>query len=87
VTTKDRFPIQGGLTISMVAAERAYVSYRRMFGGDQSLDRLAERGGFGVMEYVQLYHDIPFRTGRKPSEYQTAQALREGDIRVAEVSG
>ena len=50
-----RFPIQGGLTILWVAAEVAYESYARHYGGGQSLERLAARGGFGLHEFVSLY--------------------------------
>ena len=31
-------------------AEIAYTEYARRYGTDQSLERIAERGGFGVME-------------------------------------
>lgn len=31
-------------------AERAYVDYSRRYGTDQSLERLAQRGGFGLKE-------------------------------------
>lgn len=79
-----RFPIQGGLTVSWAAAaERAYDSYSRSFGKDQSLERLAERHGFGVLEFVHLYLDIPVWEGRKPSEHQIAKALADADVRRA----
>jgi len=50
-----RFPIQTGLTVSMDAARRAYESYARFYGNGQSLVRLADRGGFGMLEFVDLY--------------------------------
>lgn len=75
-----RFPIQGGLTITWAAAERAYAAYSRSFGTGQSLERLAERGGFGVLEFVYLYYEIPAWEGRRPTEYQIAQALADGDV-------
>lgn len=47
-----RFPIQGagGLTIPWKVAEQAYAVYSRRYGCEQSLERIAERGGFGVEE-------------------------------------
>jgi len=53
------FPIQierggDGSTIPWWLAEVAYKSYARCFGRDQSLERLAERGGFGRDELVGL---------------------------------
>jgi hypothetical protein len=41
--TVRRFPIQGGLTVSWEAAERAYAAYVKLYGSSQSLERLAER--------------------------------------------
>jgi len=35
-------------------AEEAYEHYTALFGTDQSLARLAERSGFGVIEFVLL---------------------------------
>ena len=41
-------------TIPRWLAEVAYEVYAERFGDDQSLDRIAERGGFGRMELLQL---------------------------------
>jgi len=80
-----RFPIQGGLSVTREAAERAYLAYAKFFGTNQSLDRLGERGGFGLREFVHLFD------GRNPSEpkdidkmddYRFTWVLREADIRV-----
>jgi hypothetical protein len=49
-----RFPIQGGLTVSWEAAENAYRGYTRLYRDAQSLERIAERGGFGLGEFVGL---------------------------------
>jgi hypothetical protein len=54
------FPIQKGTPVPWAQAEIAYVTYRRLFGGSQTLERLAERGGFGENEYRQL------RAGKNP---------------------
>ena len=56
------FPIQGGLpstgikpsTIPWWLAKIAHENYLKMYGGGQSLERMAERGGFGRTELVQL---------------------------------
>lgn len=44
-------------------AETAYLTYSARFGTDQSLERLAERGGFGVEEFVYLFHGLCPRIG------------------------
>ena len=52
----DRFPIQGfALGVPWAAAEQAYRTYAKHFGTPQSLERLAERGGFGLHEFACLY--------------------------------
>lgn len=55
------FPIQSehdgkhrGTTIPWWLAEIAYRQYAHDFGTDQSLERLAERGGFGREELITL---------------------------------
>jgi hypothetical protein len=53
-----RFPIQDCGTIPWEAAERAYETYVKYFGGNQSLEQWAERGGFGVEEFCLLYRGI-----------------------------
>lgn len=51
---EKRFPIHGCLTISWTAAEDAYRGYSRMYGASQTMERLAERGGFGLLEFVRM---------------------------------
>jgi len=41
-------------TIPWWLAEEAYRHYAKLFGKSQSLERLAERGGFGRMELLSL---------------------------------
>lgn len=53
---KPPFPIQGGDAIPWAAAEQAYREYVKHGGAGQSLERLAERGGFGLQEWACLYH-------------------------------
>ena len=59
------FPIQGELrsshwgmrpacTIPWWLAEKAYARYVARYGRGQSLERLAERGGFGRQELLDL---------------------------------
>lgn len=87
-----RFPLQGGLTISWEAAERAYAAYVKLYGSSQSLERLAERGGFGVIEFAVLYSyprlppphgDLTKAMKDGALERAIQQALRESDIRLA----
>lgn len=54
--TDRRFPIQGGGTVDWAAAELAYATYAKSVGSGQTLERLAERGGFGIIEFCLLYH-------------------------------
>ena len=56
----DPFPIQseggpgGSGTIPWWLAMAAYDYYKSRFGASQSLERIAERGGFGRMELLHL---------------------------------
>lgn len=72
-----RFPIQGEIlegrylnggirripptSVPWSDAEIAYKTYSHLFGDDHSLEKLADRSGFGLHEYVLL------REGRNPS--------------------
>lgn len=58
---RERFPIQAtdsyygrNVTIPWNYAEEAYKEYSVQYGTSQSLQRLAERHGFGVEEIVML---------------------------------
>ncbi len=53
--TNKRFPIQDVGSVAWAAAEHAYTNYTRRHGHDQSLDRLAQRGGFGLGEFADLF--------------------------------
>jgi len=69
-----RFPIQGhsgaaGFDIPWAMAERAYVNYDRRYSNGQTLETLAQRGGFGWAEFVLLYCD------RNPSTDFTPRVL------------
>lgn len=60
------FPIQSGYSreeniaphptsIPWSVADKAYSTYRRLFGGSQSLERLSQRGGFSAGE-MDMFH-------------------------------
>lgn len=51
-------------TIPWPVAEAAYVKYARRYGQSQSLERLADRGGFGAGELDGLLPDWRARLGR-----------------------
>lgn len=50
----DAFPYKAASHIPWWLAEIAYEYYAERFGKAQSLERLAERGGFGRIELVDL---------------------------------
>lgn len=62
------FPIQGGGAIPWWLAEVAYEYYHDFYAGGQSLERMAERGGFSVTELVCFI--------RKNEDYDWARRLR-----------
>jgi hypothetical protein len=55
---EKRFPIQRAGTVPWKDAEEAYKTYAKLFGRCQTLERLAERGGFGIGEFCCLYIGI-----------------------------
>lgn len=60
---KERpFPMERGPSIPWKLAEAIYAGYAAQYGTSQSLDRLAERGGFGWPEVEIIYKDV---RGRK----------------------
>lgn len=55
MSDEPRFPILGEeITVSWSLAEDAYEAYVAEFGHRQSLERIAERGGFSRKELVHL---------------------------------
>jgi hypothetical protein len=65
------FPIQDiDAGIPWSEAEKAYEAYAKFFGRDQSLERISERGGFGLEEFACL------RAGRNPSRFNHATDYR-----------
>jgi len=53
------FPVQQDTEreIPFEVAEEVYKEYHAKYGGDQSLKRLGERGGFGKIEAIKLLFD------------------------------
>jgi hypothetical protein len=54
-TSRRKGIVPGPLQIPWSVAEKAYGAYAREYGKGQSLERLAERGGFGWCEMDDLY--------------------------------
>lgn len=61
MSEEKKFPIQGRenytqepIRIPWGHAEEAYKEYSALYGTQQSLERLAERQGFGVFEIIDL---------------------------------
>lgn len=52
--SEKQFPIQEVGLIPWSVAERAHVRYSKLYGREQSLERLAERGGFALDELGYL---------------------------------
>ena len=95
-----KFPIQptrgvaAPLSCSWEVAEKAYSHYAALYGMDQSLERLAQRGGFGSGEMGKLYPDWQTEesvTFRLRSVVESAKHLSKAQIRMrddwAEASG
>ncbi|RLC88679.1 MAG: hypothetical protein DRJ03_02040 [Chloroflexi bacterium] len=55
----DKEPGAPGFSIPWGMAEQAYAAYVRKIGAVQTLERIAERGGFEWFEFVLLYCDSP----------------------------
>ena len=51
-------PIQDGDSIPMWMARLVYKRYGQRFGNSQSLERIIERGGFGVGEVIILLTEL-----------------------------
>lgn len=64
------FPMQGGPDIPWWLAEVIYAGYSTAHGTGQSLERLAERGGFGWSEVPIFWSGIGpgIRLGQAPRE-------------------
>jgi hypothetical protein len=58
--------MQDGPSIPWSLAERIYAVYADLYGRDQSLERLAERGGFSWVEIPHIRVDYLRRRGKYP---------------------
>ena len=73
--TKRKFPLQtsdlikgcykGKAEVDWDIAKIAYTEYALQFGTQQSLERLAERGGFGALEIIVLLVELIKRQGKR----------------------
>ena len=68
-----RFPMQNGPSIPWSLAELLYVGYSAQYGTDQSLERLAQRGGFGWAEIQLWWTDRNVRRFRSAIEAALTQ--------------
>ena len=76
----DKGPL-GPLEIPWAIAEEAYAAYVRCYGGEQTLERLAERGGFGWLEMDELLPGWRERVdvlARRDAELREARELLDG---------
>lgn len=87
VTDGERpFPIQAshgrqpGFTVPWWLAELAYRDYSRRYGKQQSLARLAERGGFGREELID--HLIPVLLADRARAQERIEALEEHNVKL-----
>jgi chromosome segregation ATPase len=84
----DTFPVQGFGRIPWAIAEEAYAVYSARFGRDQSLARLAERGGFGIHEMDMFAPGWRERADTvRVLEAKLAAAERERDEYLAGLRG
>ena len=67
-------PSRGPGTISWEEHERAWAAYAQQYGRDQSAQRIADRGGFGWYELVELL-------GREPTTWAPAGSVTEREHR------
>lgn len=81
-----RFPMQGGPSIPWALAEIIYAGYSVLYGKSQSLERLAERGGFSWCEVEVIYNDKDGRSKEaidKASQTPVARTALDEEIRKA----
>jgi hypothetical protein len=85
------FPIQkdlGKSKVPLCVAEEAYKEYSARYGKSQSLERLGERGGFGVSEIAILLYDRCKRLEQAESRSSKCAKCRgSGEVRGPSDSG
>lgn len=67
----EQFPMLDGPPIPWALAEVLYAGYSARYGTGQSLERIAERGGFGWSEIPLWWGDL-----RDRRFYEAIQALK-----------
>lgn len=55
------FPMQDGPPIPWETATVVYRAYAALYGTSQTLERLADRGGFGWAEVAAIFKEVGFR--------------------------
>jgi hypothetical protein len=60
----ERFPMLDGPSIDWRAAEEIYLDYAYLYGRCQTLDRIAERGGFGWGEVALMRKEVTKKRNR-----------------------
>ena len=73
-----QFPIMksGGMKIPWSVAEQAYLEYAKRYSDDQSLRRIAERGGFAASEMDILHPEWREHVRLKHERDAFAEALK-----------
>lgn len=74
---------RGDIRVEWWAAEEAYRSYAKCFPGSaraQSLDRIDQRGGFGISEFACLYNGHTPGRHRDPVERDECVAKAFQDV-------
>jgi len=66
-----RFPMQDGPSIDWQAADEIYEMYSELYGKSQSIERLAERGGFTWNEISHFTSAIKLKKIRDRYESET----------------
>ncbi len=59
-----RFPMLDGPDIDWITAEEIYVLYLSLYGNDQTLEKIAERGGFGWSETSHMVAEYRKKRGK-----------------------
>lgn len=79
------YPIQDGPDIPWAVAEEAYLEYVKRYGREQSIERMAERGGFGRREVGALLRRDPFcMTAETPAGRQRNERHERRYLQVIE---
>lgn len=85
---RRQFPMQHGPSIPWKLAEFIYAKYREVFPSvDQSLERIAERGGFGWSEVELMFSHHPKRyTDLYREAVEAADSRAESAERIARIA-